>query len=257
VIVSTNLIDRFVFFPDRGDPGYAIPLAGVPGLDVTLLSADGVRLHGWWYSLSAGDPAVLLLHGNAGNISTRVPLAAAYLGRGVSIFLLDYRGYGRSEGAPTEEGLYLDAEAALDFLGERIGFDRIVVHGRSLGGAVAAQLVSRRAVAGAILEASFTDLLEMARSAYPFVPGALLRGLAGRFDTRSMIHDALVPVLVVHGTEDQVVPFTMGQAIHRAAPEPKAWLPVPGAGHNDVLAVGGSSYLDPLVEFIREVTELR
>jgi len=252
--VTPWLAERLLFLPDRSDPGSPPELRGRPGSDVSLETEDGITLHGWWYAAAPDAPAVLLLHGNAGNILARTGLAAGYLERGISVFLLDYRGYGRSEGTPSEAGVYLDAEAALDHVaGLAGGRDRVVVHGRSLGGAVAVGVVPGSRVAGVILDSTFTSLEDMARAVYPFLPDFLLRGISGRFDTRARIGEISVPLLVMHGSRDEIVPSWMGRELFEQAPEPKAWYLIEGAGHNDVLLVAGGAYLDRVAAFVHEV----
>lgn len=281
MVLSPALAETLLFQPSRGDPGPPPILLGVPGQTVWLAGSDGVRIQGWWFPSSPSSPgatsrdgseafpsgadepwrgnatppapAVLLLHGNAGDISHRTPLAEGLLGQGISVLLLEYRGYGASQGEPSEAGFMEDAKAGMDFLVEKVGTpDRVVVFGRSMGGAVAAGLAGVRPPGALILEASFTSLEAMARRLYPILPGVLFRRLKGRFDTLDRVKGVRSPVLIVHGTRDEIVPFEMGEALLAAAPEPKAWLPVEGAGHNDVFWVGGSEYFKSLGRFIRE-----
>lgn len=260
LVISPGLVASFLFFPSREDPGPAPTLAGVQGQDVFLTTPDGIRIHGWWHDAGPGAPAVLHLHGNAGHIGGRTPIAAGFLRHGISVFLLDYRGYGRSQGKPVEEGVYEDARAALDWLQSRVGRSHVVLHGASLGGAVAARVASERPeVAGLILESTFTSLEEMARVAYPFLPSFLRGRLGGQFDTRSLVPDLRMPLLVVHGSADALIPVALGRALHRAATEgaagPRAeWFEVEGAGHNDVFAAGGETYARRMADFVRRVT---
>lgn len=255
VVISPGLAEHFVFFPDRSDPGPAPRLGGIRGEDVDFAAADGTRLHGWWHEAAPGAPAVLFLHGNAGNIRERAPIASGYLERGVSVFMPDYRGYGRSEGRPSEEGVQLDARAAADWLRTRLGPGTpMVVHGRSLGGAIGSRLAADRSdVAGVILESTFTSLEEMARVAYPFLPGFALRRLRGHFDTRAAVARLEVPLLLVHGTADRLIPVALGRDLHGGAPPGAEWYEIPGAGHNDGFWVGGEAYFDRVAGFVRAV----
>ena len=206
-------------------------------------------------SASRPAPTVLLLHGNAGDVSDRTPLALGLIREGVSVLLLEYRGYGGSEGSPSEEGLHLDALAAHDFLLSQVGDPgEIVVFGRSLGGAVGARLAVDRPTGGLILESAFTSLEAMAGTLYPFVPGFLFWRLRGRFDTLARVKEVNVPTMVVHGTEDEIVPFRMGKDLMEAAGSRGEWLAVPGAHHNDVFQLGGTVYFRALSEFIRRQT---
>jgi len=268
MVLSPALAESLLFQPSRGDPGDPPILAGVQGRSLRLLTSDGVTIQAWWYPVgeagrrddltaSQSDfpppaPAVLFLHGNAGDISHRTPMASGLLREGCSVLLLEYRGYGGSEGSPSEEGLHLDALAGYDFLAEALGGPgSIVVLGRSMGGAVAARLAVTRPTGGLVLESAFTSLEDMARTLYPFLPGFLFRRLRGHFDTRARIRDVDVPVLVVHGTEDEIVPFRMGRILYEAAGASGEWLEVAGAGHNDVAWVGGEGYYRALGGFIR------
>lgn len=255
VIISPGLAEHFVFFPDRSDPGDAPRLAGFQGEDVLFTADDGVRLHGWWHEAAPGAPAVLALHGNAGNIRGRAPIAAGYLERGISIFMPDYRGYGRSEGRPTEEGVQLDARAAADWLRGRVGPGTpIVIHGSSLGGAIGARLAAdRNDVAGVILESTFTSLEEMARVAYPFLPRFALRRLRGHFDTRAAVARLEAPLLLVHGSADRLIPVALGRDLHGGAPSGAEWYEVVGAGHNDVFWAAGEHYFDRVAGFVQAV----
>jgi len=265
MVLSPALAEALLFQPSRGDPGVPPVLDGVPGEVLHLSTSDGVRIQAWWYSLQereprndsgsrAPGPAVLFLHGNAGDISHRTPMARGLLREGLSVLLLEYRGYGGSEGTPSEDGLSADALAGYDFMVEQVGDPRgIVVLGRSMGGAVAARLVADRPTGGLILESAFTSLGAMARTLYPFFPGFFFRRLRGRFDTLAKVREVEVPVLVVHGAEDEIVPVQMGRVLYDAAEgSDRQWMEVPGAGHNDVFWVGGEGYFRALGAFVRE-----
>lgn len=193
---------------------------------------------------------VLFLHGNAGTVADRIPIAEGLVGEGLPVLLLEYRGYGRSQGRPSEEGLHEDALAGWGFLLE-LGWAsrRQVVFGRSMGAAVAARLVAECPSGGLILESAFTSLRDMARLLYPFLPGFFSSRLEGRFDTRRQTESVRAPLLVIHGEEDDLVPVTMGRSVYEAGKGPKVWMPVPGAGHNDVYWVGGEEYFRRIRDF--------
>ena len=268
MVLSPALAEALLFQPSRGKLGDPPTLAGVPGRPLWLPTADGVTIQAWWYPVRepvrgepeeatggpfpSKAPAVLFLHGNAGNISHRTPLARGLIREGCSVLLLEYRGYGESEGAPSEEGLHFDALAGYEFLADwQGGPEPIVVLGRSMGGAVAARLAGTRPVGGLVLESAFTSLEEMARVLYPFLPRFLFRRLRGRYDTLAWLPEVRAPILVVHGTEDEIVPFRMGRALFDAAGASREWREVAGAGHNDVSWIGGEDYFRALGAFIR------
>lgn len=252
MIVSPSLAESFLFFPDRADPGAPPELAGVRGETVTVTTEDGVSLRSWWYRVSGDGPALLLLHGNAGSIAGRAPIARGLLERGLSVLLLEYRGYGGNEGTPTVEGIVRDGRAGYAWLRDRVGSaGDVVIFGRSLGGAVAAQVVGEDEPAGLILESTFTSLREMAEAAYSLLPSFVFVRLGGLLDTRSAVRDLELPTLVVHGGRDRLIPPSMGREIHEAAGEGAEWLEVEGADHNDVFLVGGDAYFDALADFAR------
>lgn len=251
---QTNLLDRyFVYFPEREislTPGNV----GLVYEDVFISTSDGVRLHGWFVP-GKSDLTLLWFHGNAGNISRRVDnIALLHEHLGANIFIIDYRGYGRSEGSPSEQGLYLDAEAAIEYLRSRedVKDDRLVLFGRSLGGAVAVEMATRHEVYALVVESTFTSVQAMAKSAHPvlsrFFPiGAVVRS---KYDSLSKIKEVGSPILVIHGDRDEIVPYNMGQELYDAANEPKTFYSIEGSGHNDTYLVGGSAYFDTLRRFL-------
>jgi len=243
--------NHMVFFPDRSFE--ATPLRwGLAAEDVFFEAGDRTRLHGWFLPSTSGAPVVLFSHGNAGNISHRLENAKFLIERGLQVFLYDYRGYGRSEGRPSERGIYQDGLAAYDWLAAHKGIppDRIVAFGRSLGAAVAIEIAARRAVRALIVESGFTSTRDMARQMVLFRPLAPL--LPARYNNLEKIRRIHAPKLIIHGEADEVVPFSMGQALYRAAPEPKSHYWIPGAGHNTTYDVGGQNYWDVFLRFILE-----
>jgi len=238
--------NRQVFHPMKHPEGWWEVQDELGAEDVSIQTRDGVRLHGWWSPAEGSGLAALYLHGNAGNVTHRGSHIQAANAAGCSMLVIDYRGYGKSEGAPSEPGLYADAEAGYEFLRSK-GYPpgRIVVHAESLGTAVAVELATRVTVGGVILEAPFTSASDVAGRILPVV-GLLL---VGGSDTESKIGLLAAPVLVIHGDRDGIIPFDMGQAIFEAAPEPKSFWAVPGAGHNDIVESGGDAYRQRLLEF--------
>lgn len=228
--------------------------------DHLFTTTDGRRLHGWWVhppvssELPAADgPVLLYFHGNAGNLSHRATAVAALAHLGLRVFIFDYRGYGRSEGRPGETGLYEDARAAWRVLTDERGIapGRIVLYGKSLGGAVAVQLATEVRPAGLVLQSTFTSVPDLAAVHYPFVPRVLVRT---RMESARKLPGVRCPVLIVHSRDDEIVPFAHAERLLAEAPGPRQLLVIEGAGHNDTFAVGGGRLLGNLAGFVRSAT---
>jgi fermentation-respiration switch protein FrsA (DUF1100 family) len=247
VLVIRVLENRFIYLPPRYPEGFADPASyGLRLEEVWLTTEDGLRLNAWFLPAPESPNVLLVFHGNADNIGFGLERFRVLARLGVNVMALDYRGYGRSEGTPDEAGIYLDAEAAYRYLTEVRGFQpkHVVLYGHSLGGAVAIQLASRHECGGLIVESSFARGREMARRVFRIpLLGYVLRS---RFDSLAKIKQVRCPILIVHGTRDEVVPFSMGQRLYQAAPEPKMFFPIEGAGHSDVFLMGGEKYLECL-----------
>ncbi len=220
--------------------------------DVFLETSDKVKLHGWFVPRSNAKATLLFLHGNAGNISHRVDNIRRLHELGLNVFIPDYRGYGKSEGKPSEKGLYRDAQAAFSHLLSRSDIDtqRIAVFGRSLGGAVAVDLCSRVDCQRLILESTFTSMADMSREVFPFLPVG--RFLPEKYASKSKLENIRIPLLQFHGISDEIIPFKLGQALFESAPGPKEFVPIPGAGHNNTYEVGGTWYFEKIREFLTE-----
>lgn len=221
--------------------------------DLTLAASDGVNINAWFVPAPDARGVVLFCHGNAGNIGHRLDSIRIFRDLGLSVLIFDYRGFGRSEGRPSEAGTYLDVRAAWDFLVEEKGVEpgRIIIFGRSLGGAVAgylaAQLGREKAPGALILESTFTSLPDMAARLYPFLP---VRWLAKySYNTLGRLGDIHAPVLVVHSPDDEIIPYAHGQALYAAAPEPKMFLEISG-GHNAGFLTSGARYVEGLRSFL-------
>ncbi len=244
-----RLADRLVYFPTRVHDGGTPAALGLAYEDVDLRASDGVRLHAWFVPAPAPSRTLLFLHGNAGNISHRLDKLAVFTELGAGVLLLDYRGYGRSEGAPDEAGTYRDADAAYDWLLRRgIPAERIVAYGESLGGPIATALAARRPVGGLILESSPSSILAVARYHYPLLPVGML--LSIRYDALAKIGSVHTPLLILHSPEDEVVPFTMADQLYAAANPPKRLVRLRG-GHNDNFMVAAETYRAALDDFLR------
>lgn len=238
----TMWIDHFVFFPDRR---VGPPPAGVE--ERWIAAEDGGRLHAWYAPPRDGGPVLLWSHGNAGNIDSRRALLLALTARGLGVLAYDYRGYGRSDGAPSERGVYLDGSAAFDDLVAR-GVDpaRVVCFGESLGGAVSIEVATRRRCGAVVAVSTFTRLADVARRHY-----GPLGSLAGdRFDSLGRLPRLAAPLLVAHGDRDEIVPFELGERLFAATPGPKRFVRIAGAAHND--ALGRPALLDAVADFARE-----
>ena len=223
---------KLFYYPFRYPAGDWAAQGRLGAQDVWLTTRDGVRVHCWLVRHPNSQLLTLHLHGNGGNITHREEAARTILAAGSSVLLVDYRGYGKSEGRPSERGLYSDADAAWLWATGQANYPpkHVVAHGESLGTAVAVQLSAERRIAAVVLEAPFTSARAMAHRAVPFIGPALVWG----FDSLRTVRTLKVPVLFVHGDQDEVVPFALGRELYEAAGEPKQFLAVKGAGHNDL-----------------------
>jgi fermentation-respiration switch protein FrsA (DUF1100 family) len=246
-----NFIDGQVFFPQRKHDGQPADF-GLASREVNFTTADGLRLNGWYLPAPGAVNLLLFCHGNAGNISHRLDNLRLLHRAGIAVFIFDYRGYGLSRGKPSEAGMYQDAEAAWLWAREQAESQggRVVIFGRSLGGVAATYLAAGHQPAGLILESTFTNLGAMAKSLMP-LPG--LEGwLKGRFNSLDRAPSVGCPVLMLHGDRDRTVPYRLGQKLFEALPQPKRFITLPGAGHNDTYVVGGPAYFDRLARFVDE-----
>jgi hypothetical protein len=250
--------NSLIYFPPRFPEGFPQPELYLRQVeDVWLTTLDKVRVNAWYLPNPSSEKVLLWFHGNAENIGQGLEHLMFYSRLSINVLAVDYRGYGKSQGSPDEAGVYRDADAAYDYLihERHIQPHNIVVFGHSLGGAVAIDLASRRGCGGLIVQSSFTSAKDMARRTFriplfEYIPKS-------RFDSLAKIRRVRAPILIVHGTRDEVVPFSMGQRLFQAAPEPKFFFPVEGAGHNDVVEVGGESLLDHLKSFLEQHHEIR
>ena len=241
-------IGRFLYFPDEyliASPGDL----GLPFEDVEL-EVGGELTHGWL--LPGSEPQTILwFHGNAGNISHRLDnLRLLHDSVGASILIIDYGGYGRSGGTPSESRMFADARAALRFVGDRgTPIEQTIYFGRSLGSAVALDLAVEHPPARLILETPFESIRAMAATLFP---RPLTQLVPQQFDNLSKVGRLQCPVMFIHGDRDEIVPFNQGRALYDAAPDPKRFHRIDGAGHNDTYIVGGQPYFDAIRDFIRD-----
>lgn len=240
----------YVYYPERAllaDPGSI----GLGFENINFETADGVRLSGWFIPSDTARAVILFCHGNAGNISDRLDSIRIFHQLELDVFIFDYRGYGESKGKPSEQGTYEDAEAAWRYLVEIRKADpgRIIVFGRSLGGAVASWLAHKHTPSMLILESSFTSIKDIAATLYPYLPVRWL--LRFEYNTAEYLRRVDCPVLVIHSPNDEIMPFSHGRRLFEVAKEPKSFLEISGT-HNEGFITSGKHYKEGLNAFIQE-----
>ena len=244
------MVSAFLFFPEKNF--HTLPRDhGLSEEEVFFPTQDGLRLHGWFFEAPHPWATLLFFHGNAGNISGRLFKAAGWVPRGVSVFLVDYRGYGKSEGK-IEKGkdLLEDAQSALRWLKEerKIPPEKIVLYGESIGSYPATELARLEKFAGLILEAPFTHILELARIHYGGIPEFLLKDF--QMNNQDAIPHAQAPVFILHGDQDEICPLAFGERLYELAPSPKEFYVIRGGHHNDLAEAGGDSYFESPHRFL-------
>ncbi len=248
------LANRAIYYPSKYPQGFWDLQALADASDVWLDTPDGVRLHAWWVRRDASRIVTLFLHGNAGNVTHRVPHIREIVAAGSSVLVPDYRGYGKSGGWTTEKGLYTDGETAFRYLlGQGYRRRQIIVHGESLGTAVAVDLAGRRPCGGLVLEAPFTSASDVAGTVLPVLGPVLVRS----FNSVPKIRWILAPKLFLQGDHDDVIPLRLGQALYAAAQGPKSFWVVEGAGHNDIVETAGPRYRERLEAFYSSLPQGR
>ena len=218
--------------------------------EVWCQTQDGVKIHGWYLPAQEASLCLLFFHGNAENIANRLPKAKEWVARGISVFLIDYRGYGKSEGEiKAGNDLTQDASAALKWLQEVKNYTalQIILYGESIGAVPAIELGIKEKFKAIILEAPFTNLKELAKHHYGMAPDFMLKDFA--LDNEIKISQLKSPLFIMHGTQDEVVPFQMGRYLFEKAPEPKKFFEIKNAHHNDISLVGGNAFFDEPFRF--------
>jgi len=244
MIIPKFIEKRLIFHPDKSNDHTTPDAYGIEYDDVTFRTEDGLNLNGWFVSGKKPSPnadlhTLLWFHGNSGNINRRLDNIKMLHDRvPVNVFIFDYRQYGRSEGKISEQGTYIDARAALAYLHSRkdINNEKIIFFGRSLGSAVAVDLAVKEECCALILETPFTSIKEMD-------------------DSLSKIKDIKVPILIMHGDKDELVPIEQGKMLYEKANEPKEFYTIPGATHNDTHIVGGEEYFDVIRDFVNKLAK--
>jgi len=254
-VIMLRLLERYmVFFPSKYPSGFWQPQRlGLAVEDVWVTTSDNVRIHGWFVPSPSPVATLLMAHGNAGNLSDRSQWLAMMLRQvPANLFMFDYRGYGRSQGSPSELGCYLDAEAAYDWLRQHHADLPIIAHGHSLGSAVVIELARRRELDGLILESAFTGAKDMAHLMFGPIPVAWLTSMKWASDEK--VASLTMPKLFLHGDRDSVVPYKLGRRLFALAAEPKQFVTLAGCDHNDTFISGGDTYYQTIRDFVVSCT---
>jgi fermentation-respiration switch protein FrsA (DUF1100 family) len=246
---------RLIFFPEiPGRLSGDWHPHGLPMEDVWLRASDGVKLHAWWIPAPGAEFTFVAFHGNAANIANRADIYDFLWRLPANVLAVEYRGYGKSDGKPDEAGLYLDAQAAYEFLTKDRGIPprQIIAIGHSLGTAVATDLASHRELGGLVLEAPFASATAVAKRIYPLLPGLGL-AIKSKFETGKKLASVRAPVLVVHCTRDPVIPFALGEEVFRLAREPKTFLRINESCHEEAALLAPEQYREALHKFLAAI----
>jgi hypothetical protein len=241
---------KMLYFPSRQIEASPADI-GLPYDEITLRTADGLRLSAWYVPAENAKGFLIFCHGNAGNISHRLDSMRIFHDLDLNVLIFDYRGYGRSEGEPTEKGTYLDAEAAYDFLVNTQGAapSRIIIFGRSLGSAVAAELAMRRSAGALIIESGFTSVPDLGKKLFPHMPVRLISRF--HYATVEKVGRLGLPKLFIHSPDDEIIPYEQGRKLFEGAAGPKEFLAIRG-DHNEGFLLSGDIYIGGLRRFISE-----
>lgn len=241
---------KMLYFPTRQIEASPADI-GLPFDEITLRTPDGLKLSAWYIPAENAKGFLIFCHGNAGNISHRLDSIRIFHQLGLNVLIFDYRGYGRSEGEPTEKGTYLDAEAAYDFLVNTQGAapSRIIIFGRSLGSAVAAELAVRRSAGALIIESGFTSVPDLGKKLFPHMPVRLISRF--HYATIEKVGRQGLPKLFIHSPDDEIIPYAQGRKLFEVAAGPKEFLAIRG-GHNEGFLISGDIYRSGLRRFISE-----
>lgn len=242
---------KSLYFPFRAIDATPADI-GLDHEEIDIMTADGIRLSAWFIPSKESRAILLFCHGNGGNISHRLEKIFILNRLGLDILIFDYRGYGKSSGSPSEEGLYADAAAAYDYMVNRgVPPQKIIGYGESLGSAVVLDLALKEEMAGVIIEEAFTSVQDMARVHFPFIPASILRS---RYDALEKIKNVEIPKLIFHSINDEIVPFEQGQRIFERASAPKEFVQLRG-GHNDAFIASKEIYASGIGRFVTGLSE--
>jgi len=244
---------KYVYFP-TSDIAATPSDAGLFYEDIMLKTSDGINISGWYIPAENQRGTILFFHGNGGNISHRIEFIEMFYELNLSTFIIDYRGYGKSEGKPSEEGTYFDAEAAWDYLVDekKINPSRIIIYGRSLGGPIGVRLAEKHKPAALILDSTFTSIKDIGARLYPFLP--VRRFFKFEYNTIEYLKEADCPVLIIHSRDDSYIPFSHAERLFEAVDNKKELVETLG-DHNTNFIVSREDYKNSIDFFINKVTE--
>ncbi len=245
---------RLTYFPD---PERTAPASfNLPRVEERIIETDGERLVSWFAPASPGRPTILYFHGNAGNLASRSERVRRFLARGWGVLFMSYRGYSGSSGSPSERANVADAKRAYEMLRrEGVPPEDIIVYGESLGSGVAVQVAAEKGIAGLVLDAPYTSIVDVAAVSYPYLP--VRPFILDRYETMRYLPKVTAPLLVMHGEEDGVIPVAMGKAVYAAANAPKEIVTFPHAGHSDHHLYGSYDELFRWVDAMRAKAHTR
>lgn len=248
VVIAYLRQDKMLYFPTN-DIESTPNNIGLEYDDLTLKTKDGLDISAWYVPAEDARGIVLFCHGNAGNISHRLDTIRIFHGLGLGVLIFDYRGYGKSQGRPEEKGTYMDAEAAWAYIVDTLGInpENVVIFGRSLGGAVAAEIALRKQSGVLIVESGFTSVPDLGKKFLPYLPVRLIA--KHKYETIDKVDKIVMPKLFIHSPEDEIVPYGHGEELFEKAGEPKEFLRIKG-GHNDGFIISGKTYVDGLQDFL-------
>ena len=247
VIYVKYLEQRNLFFPFR-EINYTPQEIGLSYEDIYFTTEDNKKINGWFIPFENAKYTILFFHGNAGNISHRLDKIKIFHDLGLNVFIIDYRGYGNSEGKPSETGLYLDARASYGYLIDKrkVKSSSIILYGESLGGAVAFELATQVDVLAIITEETFSSVRDVAKNIYPFLPSFFV---SDKFNSVSRIGKLTIPKLIIHSKDDEMIPFKHAQKLYESAKDPKILVAISGS-HNSAFLDSGKDYKNHIREFI-------
>ena len=244
-------LERLMIYYPLNDHDFATPENPIKPMDIYWMSDDGVKTHGWFLENPQSSKVLVYFHGNAGSIAGRYPWALQLMNAGVSVLMVEYRGYGRSEGEPSEDGIYRDAEAVWQWLvnTKKVVPENIVLYGKSLGGGPATELASRYPAGALVLQSTFTSIPDMAKRVLPWVPKFLIQT---QFDNEKKLKAVKSPTLLIHSRADDLIPFEHSVRNANAANQLVAHLAFDGYGHNDLVAGEGAAIVEAISNLVRD-----